>query len=181
LIWLGPGDEIASLMRHDAERFGEVLQERLGDLLGRIFEVGERSKFPVTALMATTLAAKRTVLVGEAAHILPPIGAQGLNLGLRDAAALADCVAGALKRGDDPGSETVLAAYRDARGLDVLTRTVGVDLLSRSLLSGLVPVQAARGLALLGLNALPPLRRMVMRVGLMPPTELPTLMRPEAN
>jgi 2-octaprenyl-6-methoxyphenol hydroxylase len=181
LIWVGPTAEIAALMRLDTETFREALQERLGGLLGRISENGARAEFPVAGLTAATLAANRTALVGEAAHILPPIGAQGLNLGLRDAAALADCVATALRQGNDPGGEAVLAAYRDTRRLDVLTRAVGVDLLSRSLLSGLMPIQAARGLFLHGLNALPPLRRMVMRLGLTPPTELPSLMRPAAN
>jgi len=181
LIWVGPAAEITALMRYEAETFRETLQERLGGLLGRITETGARAEFPVAGLTAATLAAHRTALVGEAAHILPPIGAQGLNLGLRDAAALADCVATALRQGDDPGGESVLAAYRNTRRLDVLTRAVGVDLLSRSLLSGLMPIQAARGLFLHGLNALPPLRRMVMRLGLTPPTELPSLMRPAAN
>ena len=181
LIWVGPTAEIAALMRLDTETFRETLHERLGGLLGRISETGARAEFPVAGLTAATIAANRTALVGEAAHILPPIGAQGLNLGLRDAAALADCVATALRQGNDPGGEAVLAAYRDTRRLDVLTRAVGADLLSRSLLSGLMPIQAARGLFLHGLNALPPLRRMVMRLGLTPPTELPSLMRPAAN
>jgi 2-octaprenyl-6-methoxyphenol hydroxylase len=181
LIWVGPTEEIATLMRQDAETFRESLQERLGGLLGRISETGARANFLVAGLTASTLAANRTALIGEAAHILPPIGAQGLNLGLRDAAALADCVAAALRRHDDPGREEVLATYRASRQLDVLTRTVGIDLLSRSLLSSFVPIQAARGLVLHGLNALPPLRRMVMRLGLTPPTELPSLMRPAVN
>jgi 2-octaprenyl-6-methoxyphenol hydroxylase len=181
LIWVGPTAEIASLMRQDAGTFRESLQERLGGLLGRISETGPWANFPIAGLTTATLATNRTALIGEAAHILPPIGAQGLNLGLRDAASLADCVANALRHHDDPGGEDVLAAYRATRHLDVLTRTVGVDLLSRSLLSSFVPLQAARGLVLHGLNALPPLRRMVMRLGLTPPTELPSLMRTAVN
>jgi 2-octaprenyl-6-methoxyphenol hydroxylase len=178
LIWVGSRSEIAPLMQLDAARFEEELGERLGGLLGPISGMSARAEFPVSGLSAGILAANRTALLGEAAHILPPIGAQGLNLGFRDAAALADCVAAALRLGRDPGGEEVLASYRRARDIDVLTRTVGVDLLSRSLLSSLFPVQAARGLLSHGLNALPPLRRMVMRLGLTPPTELPTLMRP---
>jgi 2-octaprenyl-6-methoxyphenol hydroxylase len=181
LIWVGGQAEIASLMRLDPQRFAAALAARLDGLLGEIGETGARAAFPVEGLTASTLACRRTALIGEAAHILPPIGAQGLNLGFRDAAALADCVATSLSRGEDPGGDDTLAAYRRARRLDVTTRTLGVDLLNRSLLTSLVPVQAARGLVLHGLNALPPLRRAVMRFGLAPPTELPTLMRPIAG
>ncbi len=181
LIWVGPPAEIARLMQLDEEGFVAALAKRLDGLLGTIANAGARAEFKVAGLAADRLAARRTVLVGEAGHILPPIGAQGLNLGLRDAASLADCVAEALGAGRDPGGEDVLDTYRRARTLDVMTRTLGVDLLSRSLLTSLPPVQAARGLALHGLKALPPLRRAVMRVGLAPPTELPSLMRSPAG
>jgi 2-octaprenyl-6-methoxyphenol hydroxylase len=178
LIWVGPVPEIAGLMRLDEDAFGDALAERLGGLLGAISEIGPRAEFQVVGLSANRLAAHRTVLLGEAAHILPPIGAQGLNLGFRDAAALADCVAEALAQGRDPGGAELLDAYASARRLDVVTRTLGVDLLSRSLLTSLPPLQAARGIVLHGLKALPPFRRAVMRIGLTPPSELPSLMRP---
>ncbi len=177
LIWVGSLVEIAALMRRDKASFGDALAERLDGLLGAISDIGARAEFKVAGLIADRLAAKRTVLLGEAAHILPPIGAQGLNLGLRDAAALADCVADALRGARDPGGEATLEAYRSARRLDVMTRTVGVDLLSRALLTSLPPLQAARGIVLHGLSTLAPLRRAVMRLGLTPPTELPSLMR----
>jgi len=177
LIWVGPLPEIMGLMQRDDEGFADALSERLSGLLGAVSDVGTRAEFPVAGLTANRLAAKRTVLLGEAAHILPPIGAQGLNLGFRDAAALADCIADALREARDPGGEDVLDAYARARRLDVMTRTLGVDLLSRSLLTSLPPLQAARGIVLHGLKALPPLRRAIMRLGLTPPTELPTLMR----
>jgi 2-octaprenyl-6-methoxyphenol hydroxylase len=181
VIWIDETAEIERVMRLDATEFEQALQHRLDGVLGQVREVGARAHFPVTRLSAETLAARRTALVGEAAHILPPIGAQGLNLGLRDAATLADCVSAARKRGGDPGNDDVLSAYDRARKVDVLTRTYGIDLLSRSLLSGFLPLQAARGIVSYGLNALPPLRRLVMRIGMMPPTELPSLMRPGAH
>jgi 2-octaprenyl-6-methoxyphenol hydroxylase len=180
LIWLGDSAAIAALMALDVEAFQTALGERLGGLLGSVGAVGARGHFPVTVLAAASLVGHRTALVGEAAHVLPPIGAQGLNLSLRDTATLADCVSHALKQGRDPGSDEVLRAYERARKPDVLMRTVGIDLLSRSLLSGFLPLQAARGLVSHGLNALPPLRRLVMRLGMAPPTELPSLMRPGA-
>ena len=181
VIWIDGAAEVDKVMSLDAAGFEQTLQDRLEGLLGQVREVGARAQFPVTRLAAETLAGHRTALVGEAAHILPPIGAQGLNLGLRDAATLADYVSVALCKRDDPGSDEVLSAYDRARKVDVLTRTYGMDLLSRSLLSSFLPLQAARGIVCHGLNALAPLRRLVMRIGMMPPTDLPSLMRPGAH
>ncbi len=179
LIWVGGTAEIEALTTCNEEDFAANLQERLGDRLGKVSDPGPRASFPVIGLTAKRLAANRTALVGEAAHVLPPIGAQGLNLGLRDAGTLADCVADARRHGGDPGGPAVLASYARARQLDVMSRTVGVDFLNRSLLTGLLPVQAARGAVLAGLNAFAPLRRLVMRIGLTPPASLPSLMRPD--
>jgi 2-octaprenyl-6-methoxyphenol hydroxylase len=181
LIWVGTPIEIAELMQRDDAGFIEALGERLADILGTVSGLGARAAFPVAGLAADRLASRRTALLGEAAHILPPIGAQGLNLGFRDAGALADCVADALAARRDPGAAETLEAYAQARRLDIMTRTLGVDLLSRSLLTTLAPLQAARGIALHGLNMLSPLRRAIMRIGLAPPTELPRLMRPGSS
>jgi 2-octaprenyl-6-methoxyphenol hydroxylase len=181
VIWIDKTVEIERVMQLDAAEFEHALHDRLDSVLGRVHEVGTRAHFLVARLAAQTLVGRRTALVGEAAHILPPIGAQGLNLGLRDAATLADCVKAALKRGGDPGSDDVLSDYDRARKVDVVTRIYGIDLLSRSLLSGFLPLQVGRGIVSYGLNALPPLKRLVMRIGMMPPTELPSLMRPGAH
>jgi 2-octaprenyl-6-methoxyphenol hydroxylase len=181
LIWVGGAGEIERLMRLDVGEFKAALQQDLAGVLGSIDTVGARASFPLIGLRANALAGWRTALVGEAAHILPPIGAQGLNLGFRDAAALVDGVAEANARGADPGSEAVLAAYAAARRIDIATRSFGVDLLSRSLLTDFLPLQAARTLLSHGLNRIGPLRRLIMRVGLEPPTELPRLMRPAAG
>jgi 2-octaprenyl-6-methoxyphenol hydroxylase len=114
-------------------------------------------------LSVERFSAQRTALIGEAAHVFPPIGAQGLNLGLRDVAALVE-VADAR----DPGAADGLAAYERSRASDVRTRTRAVDALNRSLLSDLLPVDFARGLGLLALDSIAPLRRFVMRQGLTP-------------
>lgn len=178
LVWVTSRKEAEELMALDEASFAGRLQERFDETLGVISDVGPRASFPVAGLTAKQMAANRTALVGEAAHIMAPIGAQGLNLGLRDAAALADCVADALRHDRDPGGAPVLTRYAKARQLDVLSRTVGVDLLGRSLLTKLLPVQLARSAVLTGLNAFAPLKRMVMQAGLTPPADLPRLMRP---
>lgn len=178
LVWVTGAAEAEALVALDEAGFAARLQERFDETLGIISDIGPRASFPVSALTAKQMAANRTALVGEAAHIMAPIGAQGLNLGLRDAAALADCVADSLRQDRDPGGAPVLAQYAKARQLDVLSRTVGVDLLGRSLLTKILPVQVARSAVLAGLNAFPPLKRMIMQAGLAPPADLPRLMRP---
>ncbi len=101
--------------------------------------------------------------MAEAAHVMPPIGAQGLNLGLRDAATLADLAA---LRDLDLGGPEMLKRYAADRDRDIHGRMTAVDVLNRSLLSDLVPVQGARGLGLYLLDRIGPLRRQVMRLGL---------------
>jgi 2-octaprenyl-6-methoxyphenol hydroxylase len=103
------------------------------------------------------------MLAGEAAHVFPPIGAQGLNLGFRDVAALGDILAGPLP---DPGAPAPLAAYDTARRADVLARTAAVDALNRTLLTDFLPIQALRGLGIFLVDRIPPLRRLAMRQGL---------------
>ncbi len=125
------------------------------------------------------MAARRIALVGEAAHVIPPIGAQGLNLGLRDAAAIGELVVDASRSGADPGSDEVLDAYDRARRADVGSRTLAVDWLNRSLLTDFLPAQASRGVGLYLLDRIAPLRRAVMREGVTPGTAQPRLMRGE--
>lgn len=177
LVWVERPSEAAHLLRLDDEAFARQIEQRLQGLLGTVAGVGPRAAFPLSGLTARAFARRRIALVGEAAHVIPPIGAQGLNLAFRDAAALADCVVEAFGASRDPGGDESLAAYDRARQADVLTRTAAVDILNRSLLSGFVPVQALRGLALHALGAFAPLRRFVMRQGVAPTGSPPSLMR----
>jgi 2-octaprenyl-6-methoxyphenol hydroxylase len=107
-------------------------------------------------------------LVGEAAHVVPPIGAQGLNLGLRDAADIAKYVGEAIASGDDPGSPSVLRRYASARRPDVLSREMAIDIANRSLLSDLLPMQSLRAAGMHLIGSVGPLRRLAMREGLSP-------------
>lgn len=175
LVWVETPDEARRLMALDDEAFGGVLQRRLKGLLGDLRGVGRRATFPLGGAMATSVASHRIVLAGEAGHVLPPIGAQGLNLGLRDAAAIADAVAGCAD--GDPGGPDVMGTYARARASDLVSREIGIDLLNRSLLVDFLPVQAMRGLGLHALANSRTLRRAAMRAGLRGPGEVPTLMR----
>lgn len=181
LVWVETHDEAQRLMGLGEAAFAQELEARLQGLLGDIGTVGPRATYPLSGLSAERMSASRIALVGESAHVIPPIGAQGLNLGLRDAAALAELAGDARAQGRDIGASDALEAYHAARAGDVLARTVSVDLLNRSLLLDFLPVQALRGLGLHLLANVGPLRRLAMRGGLSAPGPLPALMRPSAR
>jgi 2-octaprenyl-6-methoxyphenol hydroxylase len=124
--------------------------------------------------------AGRIALIGEAAHLVPPIGAQGLNLGLRDAATIGELAVAARRGGSDIGDDTLLSHYDALRRADVQSRSLAVDLLNRTLLTDFLPVQSARGLGLYLLDRVGPLRRAAMREGVAPAMSQPRLMRGEA-
>jgi 2-octaprenyl-6-methoxyphenol hydroxylase len=175
LVWVDAPERAEALAAMSAEAFRMALSEGLQGLLGSIGDIHRRAAFPLTGLEAATMAQGRIALVGEAGHVLPPIGAQGLNLGLRDAATLADCVEAGAK---DPGAPNVITTYARRRASDVWTRTRAIDLLNRSLLSSIVPLDALRGVALHALAASSTLRRAAMRQGLEPIGARPSLMQP---
>lgn len=178
---------VCVLAPEDAQRLaattGDALEEdierRAHSLLGRMRVEPGRGLFPLAVETADAIARGRVALVGEAAHVVPPIGAQGLNLGLRDAAAIAEIAADAQRAGLDAGAPSVLARYESARRADIMSRTVAVDLLNRSLLAGFVPLHGLRGLSLYLADRVGPLRRALMREGVMPIASQPRLMRGE--
>ena len=168
-------DRLAAL---DDTSLARQIEQRSHSILGKISVEQGRGVFPLAVETARSFARNRIALIGDAAHRLPPIGAQGLNLGLRDAATVAELVAQA--RGGDPGNAELLARYDRLRRVDVTSRSVAVDLLNRSLLSGFLPVQGARGFGFYLMNRIGPLRRAIMREGVAPVTAQPRLMRGEA-
>lgn len=177
LVWVERPAEADRLGRLAEPAFRSELENRLQGLLGSISTTGRRTLFPLSGMTADTFGRSRVALVGEAGHVIPPIGAQGLNLGLRDAATIAEFVIDAVRQGQDPGTADVLGRYAAARQVDVTSRVWTVDVLNRSLLSDLLPVQLARGAGLYALKSLDPLRRMVVREGLEPSSHVPRLMR----
>jgi 2-octaprenyl-6-methoxyphenol hydroxylase len=175
LVWVETREEAQRLAGLDESEFRDALERQLQGLLGSVGNIGTRATFPLMGLAVDVFGRSRVALVGEAAHVIPPIGAQGLNLGLRDGAALADCVADALREGRDPGAPATLEAYTQARRPDVSSRIFAVDILNRSLISNLIPVQLARGAGLHALRAIGPLRRALIREGLESGLSRPTL------
>ena len=176
LVWIDTHEEIARLLALDDLSFGQELNNGLKGLLGTLSAFAPRQAFRLTGQTAQSLAKNRVVLVGEAAHVIPPIGAQGLNLSFRDAAALAEIAGEAKRDGSNVGGDDMLSRYERARRADVGSRVFAVDLLNRSLLSNIPGVSLARGFGLFALAASPFLRARVMREGIMPAMSSPSLM-----
>lgn len=168
--------ELAAL--DDAALSAEI-ERRAHSLFGIMTVEPGRGVFPLVIETADACGRNRIALVGEAAHVVPPIGAQGLNLGLRDGATIAEIVADARRQNIDLGAPDVLRRYEAARRADVTSRTAAVDLLNRSLLTDFIPLHGARGLALYLLDGIGPLRRALMREGVAPAASQPRLMRGE--
>lgn len=163
IVWMVSREDGERLMKLDDAALALAVERRIHSILGQMTVDGPRGLVPMGGLSVERFSGARAALVGEAAHVFPPIGAQGLNLGLRDAAALLASLSV-----DDAGAPGGLAAYERGRSADVRTRTRAVDTLNRSLLTDMLPVDFARGLGLLALDSIAPLRRFVMRQGLAP-------------
>ncbi len=170
LVWVDRPDQAERAAALSDEAFARRVEERAGWIYGGMRLDSRPATFPLRAALADRFAARRTILVGEAAHLFPPIGAQGLNLGFRDVAALKRLLA---RHRDDPGAPAALDSYHAARQGDVRSRALAVDLLNRSLLTDFLPVQAARGLGMTLAASVPPLRRALMRQGLAARTGAP--------
>ncbi|HEY1310394.1 MAG TPA: UbiH/UbiF family hydroxylase [Pseudolabrys sp.] len=179
LVWvLDPRDADAIVALNDTELSVEI-ERASHSILGQIKVEAGRGMFPLSVATARQFAGKRIALVGEAAHVIPPIGAQGLNLGLRDAATIGELAIAAERDGRDIGGVDVLAAYDRLRRADIGSRTLAIDLLNRTLLTDFLPVQSMRGLGLYMIDRIGPLRRAVMREGVAPAAAQPRLMRGE--
>jgi 2-octaprenyl-6-methoxyphenol hydroxylase len=168
VVWVASPAEAERLMALSDDDLSDAAERAMHSILGRVRVEPGRHLFPLGIEQPRQFAKNRVVLVGEAAHVLPPIGAQGLNMGLRDGADIAGIAADAIARGEDPGGPHVLARFDSRRRSDIASRTMAIDLANRSLLNDFLPVQIARAAGLHLLSAVGPLRRIAMREGLAP-------------
>lgn len=179
MVWVLDPAQADVIREMDDIALAAEIERASHSILGKIkVELG-RGLFPLSVMTAKRFGARRIALVGEAAHVIPPIGAQGLNLGLRDAASIGELAVATHRDGGDIGSDDVLAAYEKMRRADVASRTLAIDLLNRTLLTDFLPVQGLRGLGLYMIDRIGPLRRAVMREGVQPAATQPRLMRGE--
>jgi len=163
IVWSEADATARAIQALDDEGYLTALRPRFGDFLGEIALAGARFTYPLNLTLATSFIAPRVALVGDAAHGVHPIAGQGLNLGLRDVAALAQVVIEAHRRGEDFGSLTTLDAYQRWRRFDSTTLALGMDTVNRLFSNSNPLLRLGRDLGLGAVNALPGLRRGFMR------------------
>ncbi len=173
LVWLDRPERIASLAGLSNKNFATEVQLELHGKLGLISNVTGRRTFAMRGARATTFAANRTFLVGETAHVMPPIGAQGLNMSLRDAGFVADVIIGSA----NPAGDKTYGEYTRLRLGDVTTRQLAVGVVNHTLLTELAIGDLSRAAAFAAIRLLPPLRAMIVQQGLKPSDHLPFAMR----
>jgi len=166
VVWMATGPEIATLATLDDDAFSLAATRRSADVLGALAVQGRRIVWPIIAQQAVRLQGPRLALLAEAAHVIPPIGAQGLNMSLADLACLRELLVAARNAGQDIGAPTLLDRYNRARQPDMAARIAGVDLLNRASMAEAAPLRNLRRAGLRLLHGFKPLRQTAMAAGL---------------
>jgi 2-octaprenyl-6-methoxyphenol hydroxylase len=177
IVWSERSDIAAGIAGLGDDAFLDLLRPRIGDFLGAITLAGDRFAYPLSLSLADRWHAPRVALAGDAAHGVHPIAGQGLNLGLRDAAALAEVLGAARSRGEDWGSAPVLARYAQARRFDTVALALGMDAVNRLFSNDNPVLRLARDLGMGAVSAMPGLRRAFIRQAAGLSGTLPELMR----
>jgi 2-octaprenyl-6-methoxyphenol hydroxylase len=163
IVWTEDADLAPHLLALSNVEFAAELRMRFGDFLGHVDPVGPRWSYPLSLMQAERYAGRRLALVGEAAHVIHPIAGQGLNIGIRDIAALAEIIIDARRLGLDIGDPSLLERYERWRRSDALMLAAVTDGLNRLFSNTIAPVKLARDVGLAFVNRLPPLKRLLMQ------------------
>ncbi len=177
IVWTERSELVPAIMALDEAAFLEELEHRFGDFLGALDVVGPRWSYPLSLQYAEETIGLRLALVGDAAHGMHPIAGQGLNMGLRDVAALAEVVLDARRLGLDIGDGAVLERYQRWRRFDNTLMLAMTDGLNKLFSNNVRPLRLARDLGLAAVNQLPPLKKFFMRHAMGLVGNLPRLMR----
>lgn len=177
IVWTESTAQALAIQALDDSGYLAALQPRFGDFLGKISLAGARSSYPLMLSLANAMVAPRLALVGDAAHAIHPLAGQGLNLGLRDSAALTEVLAATRRRGEDIGAPEVLARYQGWRRFDTATLALATDGLNRLFSNDNPLLRLGRDIGLGLTNALPPLRRRLIREAAGLTGDLPLLMQ----
>lgn len=162
LVWTESTGRAEALRDASDAAFQAHLMRRFGDFLGAVTVEGPRFVYPLSMALAERLTGPRTALIGDAAHGVHPVAGQGLNMGLKDAAALAEVLVEAVRLGEDIGAETVLDRYARWRRFDNAALAAGFDGFVRLFSNDVAPVRLARDLGMAAVNRIAPLRRAFM-------------------
>jgi 2-octaprenyl-6-methoxyphenol hydroxylase len=179
IVWTDRPEVIKHLMTLDEEGFNRELALRFGDYLGETAAFGKRWSYPLGLLYADSYIADRLALAGDAAHAIHPMAGQGLNLGIRDVAVLAEVIVDAYRLGLDIGHQTVLERFQRWRRFDNVALAAVTDGLERLFSNAFPPLKLARDVALAGAGKIPPLRRFFMNHSMGNIGELPRLAKGE--
>ncbi|HVJ53686.1 MAG TPA: UbiH/UbiF/VisC/COQ6 family ubiquinone biosynthesis hydroxylase [Aliidongia sp.] len=180
IVWTERARLAPAMMRLDKPDFDRELARRFGNFLGTVESVGPRWSYPLEIRYAERMIDRRLALVGDAAHVIHPIAGQGLNLGIRDVAALAQLVVDACRLGLDPGMPDLLARYQRWRRVDTIALSAVTDGLNRLFSNDLAPVRLVRDVGLALVGKAPPLKRLFIRHAMGMVGTLPRLVRGEA-
>ena len=179
IVWTERSDNVPHLLDLDPEDAVSEVERRFGLELGRIAVDTKLQAFPLSFGIARAFVSERLALLGDAAHVIHPIAGQGLNLGLKDAAALAEAIVDAARLGFDPGGSDALEAYQRARRFDSVAMGVVTDGLNRLFSNDLLPVRLVRDLGLGLVDRMPGLKRFFIREAAGLAGEGPRLLRGE--
>ncbi|MGO4914412.1 UbiH/UbiF/VisC/COQ6 family ubiquinone biosynthesis hydroxylase [Pseudogemmobacter sp. W21_MBD1_M6] len=177
IVWSETDANAAAINALDDAAYLNVLRPRFGDFLGGISLTGARFTYPLNLTLANAMTANRLALIGDAAHGVHPIAGQGLNLGLRDVAALAEVIVDAKRRGEDIGTSLVLDRYQGWRRFDVASLAAATDGFNRLFSNDNPILRLGRDLGMGMVNALPGLRRRFIREAAGLTGDLPRLMQ----
>lgn len=168
IVWVEPTDTVQDILRLKKQDFIALLQDKSMGMLGALDLESTPESWPLASIKADTLIAPRVALAAEAAHVMSPVTAQGLNLSLRDIAALAETIIDAARAGIDIGSLSVLKNYDRRRRLDIKTRVLGVDSMNSIIKTDYTLLQGLRRTGLRTVSSITPFRKIAMRQGLAP-------------
>ena len=163
IVWMETGPEVDRLANLATEDFESAMNARSCALFGPLTLASRRTVWPIISQVAQRMTAERVALLAEAAHVVPPIGAQGLNMSLGDLSTLLDL---ATANRSDLGSQKMLDSYHKARHGEVQTRVTGIDLLNRASMAEKQPLRDVRAAGLNALYSLAPVRKTLMQMGL---------------
>ena len=180
IVWSESDATASAIAALPDDQYLAALRPRFGDFLGAISLAGARFSYPLNLTLANSFIAERLALVGDAAHGVHPIAGQGLNLGLRDVAALAQVLVIAARRGEDLGAADVLARYQRWRRFDSTFLALGMDAVNHLFSNDNPILRVGRDLGLAAVNALPALRRGLIRQAAGLTGDLPRLLAGQA-